>query len=614
MAFLKFRGNTVTPNKPIETIAANAPLTNADIDGNFASLNDGKLEDNGYTSGDIFYANALGNIVPLAKGTDDQTLKLASGLPTWADNVAKKLETTRTISITGDLSYTSEAFDGSADVTAVGTLATVNSNVGSFGSSTAIPVVTVNGKGLVTGVTTASITTALTVGADSGVDDVVSLATDVLNFEGGDGITTTVSNNNIKFDIDSSVATLTGTQTLTNKTLSGLNNTFSDIANSSLSDSGVTASTYNNVTVNSKGVVTSGSNVAYLTAESDTLQTVTGRGNSTSVALSITNTTISTSTTSGALVVAGGVGIGEKLHVGGDVDIAGSLIIDGNLTVAGTTTTINTENLAVADNMIYLNEGSANSNPDLGISGSYNDGTYAHAGLFRDASDGTWKFFKGYVPEPGVYIDTAHASFQLADLQVNALTAASITGAEVIATQDLSANIVYITTNNYEAYHQGNTKTIGGQSLFGVGNIDAGANLLDDTTTDASYYLGMSSATSGSWTSAYVSSTKLYFNPSTGQLNASNFNSLSDRNLKKNVANINNSEQVISSLQGVSYDWLDGSGSGYGFIAQDIENVLTHSVSTNEYGIKTVNYSSVIPFLVEAVKLLQKKVQELESK
>lgn len=37
------------------------------------------------------------------------------------------------------------------------TLATVNSNTGSFGSSTSIPVITVNGKGLVTAVSTASV-------------------------------------------------------------------------------------------------------------------------------------------------------------------------------------------------------------------------------------------------------------------------------------------------------------------------------------------------------------------------------------------------------------------------------------------------------------------------
>ena len=46
-------------------------------------------------------------------------------------------------------------------------------------------------------------------------------------------------------------------------------------------NSGVTAGTYNNVTVNARGHVTSGSNVAYLTSytETDTLASVTARGN-----------------------------------------------------------------------------------------------------------------------------------------------------------------------------------------------------------------------------------------------------------------------------------------------------------------------------------------------
>ena len=63
--------------------------------------------------------------------------------------------------------------------------------------------------------------------------------------------------------------------------------------------------------------------------------------------------------------------------------------------------------------------GNAASNPDLGWVGSYYDGTYAHAGFFRDASDGYFKPFKGYTPEPddAVFIDTAHASFALADIQ-----------------------------------------------------------------------------------------------------------------------------------------------------------------------------------------------------
>ena len=60
------------------------------------------------------------------------------------------LTTGRTIAITGDLAYTSPSFNGSGNVTAAGTLATVNSNVGSFGGVWSIPSFTVNAKGLIT--------------------------------------------------------------------------------------------------------------------------------------------------------------------------------------------------------------------------------------------------------------------------------------------------------------------------------------------------------------------------------------------------------------------------------------------------------------------------------
>ena len=40
----------------------------------------------------------------------------------------------------------------------------------------------------------------LSVGADTGTDDTINVGVDTLNFEGGTGVTTTVTNNNIKID------------------------------------------------------------------------------------------------------------------------------------------------------------------------------------------------------------------------------------------------------------------------------------------------------------------------------------------------------------------------------------------------------------------------------
>ncbi len=92
---------------------------------------------------------------------DTSTNQTIGGIKTFSSTIAGSvtgnaatataLATGRTIAITGDLSYTSPSFDGSANVTAAGTLATVNSNVGTFTK------ITVNGKGLATAASQASL-------------------------------------------------------------------------------------------------------------------------------------------------------------------------------------------------------------------------------------------------------------------------------------------------------------------------------------------------------------------------------------------------------------------------------------------------------------------------
>ena len=67
----------------------------------------------------------------------------------------------------------------------------------------------------------------------------IDLDSETLGLLGGTGIDSTASGNNVTFTIDSTVATKTGTETLTNKTISGSSNTLSNIANSSLTNSSV---------------------------------------------------------------------------------------------------------------------------------------------------------------------------------------------------------------------------------------------------------------------------------------------------------------------------------------------------------------------------------------
>jgi hypothetical protein len=121
-----------------------------------------------------------------------------------------------------------------------------------------------------------------------------------------------------------------------------------------------------------------------------------------------------------------------------NISAADGIVIDSVRTSGGKNYFTVTKSVSVS----YVSGGTAHlkteANPDLGFAGGYYSGGYAHAGLFRDASDsGKFKLFQGYTPEPDeeVYIDTSHASFALAPISVSSIEATSATIGDVSNTE-----------------------------------------------------------------------------------------------------------------------------------------------------------------------------------
>lgn len=118
-------------------------------------------------------------------------------------STANKWSTSRDLSLTGDGSATISV-DGSANATGTLTLATVNSNTGTFGGSTAIPVITVNSKGLITAVSTAGISSSFTLGSttinlgatQTSIAGLTEITVDNLNLN-GNTLSSTDTNGNV---------------------------------------------------------------------------------------------------------------------------------------------------------------------------------------------------------------------------------------------------------------------------------------------------------------------------------------------------------------------------------------------------------------------------------
>jgi hypothetical protein len=136
-------------------------------------------------------------------------------------------------------------------------------------------------------------------------------------------------------------------------------------------------------------------------------------------------------------------------------------------------------------------------------------------------------------------------------------------------------------------------------------SVVTGTTITDDTSTNETRYLTLTAASSGSISTANVSTTKLFFNPSTGLLTSTDYNSSSDKRLKKNVKTVTGALATVDALRGVSFEWKEGSAKAIGMIAQEVQEVIPDVVTTDDNGYMGIKYTNVIGVLVEAIKELK---------
>jgi hypothetical protein len=189
----------------------------------------------------------------------------------------------------------------------------------------------------------------------------------------------------------------------------------------------------------------------YLTSytETDTLQTVTGRGASSNVAtITLSAATASSGTGSGTLVVTGGVGIGGNLNVGGN------FVLTGNLTVNGTTTTVNSTTTTLDDPIITLGGDTApasDDNKDRGVEFRWHNSTVAKLGFFGfDDSTGKFTFIPDATNASEVFSGTKgtlDANIEWADV-LNKPTIPVKATSTTLGTIELWDNAVQTTTAN----------------------------------------------------------------------------------------------------------------------------------------------------------------------
>jgi Chaperone of endosialidase len=191
----------------------------------------------------------------------------------------------------------------------------------------------------------------------------------------------------------------------------------------------------------------------------------------------------------------------------------------------------------------------------------------------------------------------------------------------------------WIVANNTTGAYTLNMKTLTGSNLVqiqqgyytlvysdGVNCYDAISQKFNVTGGNVAGNLSVS-GTLNILNSSAVS--KLSFDPNastpnlsvTGTITASgNITAFSDERLKKNISNIDNALELVKQLRGVRFEDKDGE-KYVGVIAQEVKPVVPEVViEHDDSGYYSVAYQNLVGVLINAIKELSDKVEELEKR
>jgi hypothetical protein len=533
-------------------------------------------------------STALGATSTSLAGLTSVTSTGFTGALTGNASTATALATARTIAMSGDVAWTSLAFDGSGSVSSAATLATVNTSVGTYGSSTLVPVITVNAKGLVTGVTTSSISGALTFTGD-------------VTGSGATGASTalTIANSAVTNAKLANSSVTVGTTAIalgaSSTTLAGL---------TSVTSTGFTGALTGNVTGNVTG--TSGSTTGNAaTVTNGVYTTDTGTVTSTMIA----DGTIVNGDISASAAIANSKLANSSVTVTAGTGMSGG----GAVSLGGTITLSNT--------ITQYTDALARAAVSAGTGISYNSST----GVITNSITNNNQLTNGagYVTSSGVTAVTATgpvvSSGGATPVISMAAATASVDGYMTTAfaskLNGIASGATNVTNNNQLTNGSGYITGV----TAGTGISVSGTTITNTITNNNQLTNGNGYYSSGSNVSFGTASTGALTVTggitATGEITAY----YSDDRLKKDVAPITDPIAKLMAIRGVTFrpnqtalDLGIVDKDEVGVIAQAVQSVLPQLVTGSAYeGYITVKYEKLTALLIEAVRAQQQQIDEL---